>query len=142
MSSNNFEIEIAFKELRVSNAVEAEVADNLEIVLVHSGVKVGRSNAEAENSIHLRNGKQKIDVKFRMKNAVTDVSEDEFVFDSLGEPVSGRLQQFIIICLSSRFTCFSDVGEGCEQEDNEKVDEEADRKCHNLEGNDLFAHQS
>lgn len=73
----------------MSVAAEQDVVDDLKIVLIHSGVELEPSKTESEQPIRLMNGSQEIDARYKMRKTVTDVHEEEFVFNSLGEPVSG-----------------------------------------------------
>jgi hypothetical protein len=102
--SPQFEIEIVFKEvtIRTAESEGSPIGDFLKVDLECLGQNIeGFEQEEKESSISLADGCHSVDLRFKLKNESNEISNEEFTFKLLGDPIIGK-----IICNRDLFDCF------------------------------------
>lgn len=91
--SSNFEIEIVIKEVTVKTEEPAE--DSLKVDLEFLGqsyepaVIEKKEEEEEVGSVLFANGCYCVDLRFKLSNVAKEISNEEFIFNSLGNPLNG-----------------------------------------------------
>jgi hypothetical protein len=90
--SKNFEVEFKIHEVTVKSHAEVQLTEELlEIYLEFLGEKI--ETAEEENSkISTANEVYKTDHRFSLKNTKSEISNEEFVFKTFGEPIASKFR--------------------------------------------------
>lgn len=99
---SGFKIEILFKEISVKNYVPLE-NEEYQIELSFLGSKVEAT--QGNESFIIQPGCIVVDAHYKLNNFDSDVSNADFTFTSLGEPLIGKINAIFLVCSYNLGSC-------------------------------------